>query len=75
MHLRAYLLPLGLLVACSGEEVKETGLRLEGPEILHTPPTGAVEETALTLDVTATDPEGVASVLLFHRISGETTWV
>lgn len=66
---------LVLLVGCTGEDVKETGVPLAGPELVHVEPAGVLEGTATTFDVTATDTEGVASVTLFHRVEGETTWV
>jgi hypothetical protein len=69
------LLPIGLVLACSGDDGKETGAELAGPRLSHTPPTGVVEETSVRFEVTAADPDGVASVAIFHRISGDTTWV
>ncbi|MES2639928.1 MAG: choice-of-anchor J domain-containing protein [Myxococcota bacterium] len=66
---------LVLLVGCTGEDPKETGVPLAGPELVHVEPPGVLEGTATTIDVTATDADGVASVTLFHRVEGETTWV
>ncbi len=74
--LRTFLLPLALLVACDdGADGKETGPSFEGPTLEHTVPDAVVEGTALSIEVTATDPDDVASVTLYHRVIGETTWV
>ncbi|MDP2314544.1 MAG: choice-of-anchor J domain-containing protein [Pseudomonadota bacterium] len=67
---------LVLLVACNGDDdVKETGVPLAGPELGHTEHAGVIEATETTLEVTATDADGVSAVTLYHRVSGETTWV
>ncbi|MDP2310303.1 MAG: choice-of-anchor J domain-containing protein [Pseudomonadota bacterium] len=64
-----------LLLACNGDDPKDTGVPLAGPELSHTAPAAVLEGTATTFDVTATDADGVASVTLFHRVEGETSWV
>ena len=66
-----------LLLACSGtgKSVDDTGVALSGPTLTHTPPTSVVEGTPTTLEVTATDPDGVAAVVMFHRVEGETAWL
>ncbi len=63
-----------LLVACDGEDPKDTGVPLVGPALSHTEPGAVVEGADTILSVTATDDDGVASVTLFHRVSGESTW-
>jgi hypothetical protein len=74
--IRSLLLPLGVVVACDGTpKDTDTGPLFAGPNLVHTPPAAAVEGTGVTLEVTAADPDGVASVTLFHRVAGETTWV
>ncbi len=66
---------LVLLIACTGEAPKDTDIPLEGPELVHTELAAVLEGTASVFEVTATDPEGVGSVTLYHRVEGETTWV
>lgn len=74
--LRSFLLPLALLVACeSDKDGQETGATYTGPALDHTVPAGVVEGTPVTLEVTATDDDDVASVTLYHRIAGDTSWV
>lgn len=74
--LRSLLLPLAVVVACDGgKEPIDSGVEFEGPVLAHTPPDAVVEGTALSLVVTATDADDVASVTLYHRISGDTSWV
>lgn len=64
-----------LVGACDGEgDGKDTSAPLVGPELSHTPPDSVVVGTATTFAVTATDPDDVASVTLFHRVEGESTW-
>lgn len=68
---------LVLLLACSGtgKDGDDTGVGLAGPTLSHTPATELVEGTPTTLDVTATDPDGVSAVVVFHRIEGEISWI
>ncbi|MFN7146303.1 MAG: choice-of-anchor J domain-containing protein, partial [Myxococcota bacterium] len=63
------------LSACNGDKPEDSGIALAGPTLDHTPPAGVLEGTPLTVTVTATDADDVAAVTLFHRVSGETTWV
>lgn len=65
-----------LLAACDGTGDKTPPTdALAGPELVHTAPSTAAEGVALDLTVTATDDDGVASVSLRHRVTGQTEWV
>lgn len=65
---------LALLTACEGDKTGEdSGLSLDAPVLTHTQPTDdLIDGGAVTLTVSATDPQGVGSVQLFFRDDGET---
>lgn len=75
----AVLLCSGLSVfglGCSDKgEGDGDGSLAVGPELEHTPPTGElVEGAALSLDLLATDSDGVRSAVAYHRNTGEEFW-
>ena len=64
-----------VLLGCPPSNDTGTPFLAEGPLLEHLPPEGTiVEGDALELEVTATDPDGVASVRLYHRELGTDTW-
>ena len=63
-----------LLLACNDKGGEDSGVVLAGPELDHTVPADVTEGVDVTLEVTATDPEGVESVVLFYRTAGEEYW-
>ncbi len=75
--LKMRLALLGLVCGCNGgiEVDTDTGLDvpiLEGPVIEHTPPEGPfLEGQMVAFEATATDEDGVDTIDLFTRISGD----
>lgn len=74
----AALALLFLLGACNGKD-KDTDSGLtgvaEGPELAHTPTQDALQEgDSLTISVEASDPDGVSSVVLYHRTAETEYW-
>ncbi len=63
-----------MLLACNGKDVQDTDLLLEGPELTHDVPADVTEGTEVTLEVTATDDQGVGGVVLYYRTTGEEYW-
>ncbi len=76
MNLARFLLLVGVLtVGCRDKAESDSGLGYnEGPSISHTPVSGAVTEGALTLTATASDPDGVAEVVVYQRPIGVSFW-
>ncbi len=64
------------LVACNkGEDTGQKQSPVEGPLLVHTPPVGDfVAGGTISLDVEATDPDGVLLVTLNHRTADSTYW-
>ncbi len=63
-------------LSCTAAPPADSGVAsLVGPDLAHTAPSAAVESATLDFTVTASDPDGVASVELFHRPSGIDDWV
>lgn len=68
-------LVLLLLTACNGGKPDDSaGPTTTGPTLSHTPPTGVVAGSPLTLTLTATDPDGVGEVSVYHRLTGAADW-
>lgn len=63
-----------LSTACDSATDSGDDVSYAGPTLEHTPPSSPAEGTALSLAVTATDPEGVAQVLCYFRTQGQGTW-
>ncbi len=74
--LLSLLVVAGALPACS-DKGGDTGALpvIEGPSLEHTPPAGPFfEGDAPVLGATATDPDGVAEVVVFYRPAGGSFW-
>jgi hypothetical protein len=67
---------LALLLACAEPDAPSTDTRptLEGPALVHVAPAAARAGEPLSLDVEVSDPDGVATVALYHRRGGESQW-
>jgi hypothetical protein len=64
-----------LLAGCPEPPDTGTPFLAEGPVLEHSPFDGTlVEGDSLELLVSATDPDGVASVRAYHRLRGTETW-
>ncbi len=65
-----------LMLACSDPDAPAsvTPPTLEGPTLVHTAPAGAQAGVPLVLEVDVSDPDGVATVALYHRRGGESQW-
>lgn len=76
MSIRPRLCILALTVsACSGKDPVDSGVGVnQGPSIDHTPLSGAQTEGSLQLTATATDSDGVAEVVVYHRPEGVAFW-
>jgi hypothetical protein len=74
--MRAALLGVSLLVAgCPAPPDTGEPFVAEGPVLVHAPPEGTViEGDTVELLVSASDPDGVASVRLYHRLQGGEAW-
>jgi hypothetical protein len=68
------LITLLLLLACNDPKVEDSAVVYTGPTLAHAPPASVFEGATLTFDVTASDPEGVGTVSLYHRRAGDTSW-
>lgn len=63
------------LSGCSGKDPDpDTGTAFTAPELSHTPSTGVAEGGELSIELTATDDDGISSVSLYHRTGGVTDW-
>ncbi len=65
-----------LLVSMACESTTDTGDDVEylGPTLEHQAPASPLAGATLDLSATATDPEGVAQVVLYYRTEGDGTW-
>lgn len=63
-----------LLIACTGKDEGDSGQANTGPLLEHTPPAAVLEGTPLSFTVTATDPDAVETVVLYHRVQGTDSW-
>ena len=68
------MITLLVLLACNDPKVEDSAVVYTGPVLVHTPPASVGEGASLTIDVTATDPDGVGTVSLYHRRAGDTGW-
>ncbi|MSQ01836.1 MAG: hypothetical protein EXR71_08080 [Myxococcales bacterium] len=72
---RALLVAAALVMAaCTPEPEPDDWARYAGPSLAHVVPPSPVEGVAVSLTVTATDPDGVAQVALYYRTAGDGTW-
>lgn len=64
------------LLACEGDkEGEDTSAVYDVPALVHTAPTVSLTEgDAVTLEVAATDPDGVSEVSLYWRTEGDSVW-
>jgi hypothetical protein len=63
------------LAACDSATDSGGSVSFAGPVLSHEPPAGPTEGTAVSIAVTATDPDGVAIVQFFYRTEGAPSWV
>lgn len=73
-HPLALLLLAGLGACDAKDDPVDSGLGLVGPALVHTAPATPLEGEPVNVAVTATDDDGVVSVTLFYRTSGEDAW-
>lgn len=76
-HPLALLLLAGFggLGACDAkDDPVDSGLGLVGPALVHTAPASPLEGEPVDLSVGATDDDGVVSVTVFYRTSGDDRW-
>lgn len=66
---------LVLLFACNGKDDQDAGPALVGPEVVIDLPASTPEGQPFVVELSATDPDGVGSVSLFHRTQGATEWL
>ncbi len=63
-----------LWTACTGTADKESAPALTVPVLSHTPPSAGQDGVALTLEVSATDPQAIATISLNYRTTGAAWW-
>lgn len=64
----------GLLGCPVNEDSGEGRSAYEGPELIHVPAAAATSGEAMSLVVSASDPDGVAGVKLYYRVEGGPIW-